>query len=75
MSADSIDILLEVKKADLYLLCPFLESFEGMAAIRIPFPEAGEYAKLKLMVSPDFFADYEKLLAGLGKRFWIERVN
>jgi len=75
MSRDSIDLFLKVRKADLYLLCPYLESFEGMAAIRIPAPEEGEYAKLKLMVSPDFLEDYEKLLAGLKKRLWFERIT
>ena len=75
MSRDSITIFLKVKKADLYLICPFLESFEGMAAIRTPSPEEGEYAKLKLMVSPDFLADYEKLLAGLRNRVWLEHID
>ena len=74
MTSDSEDIYLKVKKDDLYLICPFLESFEGLAAIRIPLPEKGEFAHLKLMVSPDFKQDYKKMLAGLGKRLQIERV-
>ncbi len=74
MSIDSKEIYLRVRKDDLHLICPFLESFEGLAAIRIPRPEKGEFAELKLMVSPDFMADYEKVLAGLGKRLPIERV-
>ncbi len=75
MSRDSINVFLKVKKQDIYLICPFLESFEGMAAIRTPFPEEGEYAKLKLMVSPDFLDDFEKVLESLGKRLWLENLT
>jgi hypothetical protein len=71
---DSINVYLKVNKEDLYTLCPFFESFEGMAAIRIPKPAAGPHAILKLMVSPDFSADYDRLLASLGKKVWFERV-
>ncbi len=74
MNEDSRNIYLKVRKDDLHLICPFLESFEGLAAIRIPHPEKGEYACLKLMVSPDFAPDYDKVLAGLGKRLSIERI-
>ena len=62
---DSINVYLKVKKEDLYAICPFFEAFEGMAAIRTPRPEAGEYATLKLMVSPDFKNDFEKVLEHL----------
>jgi len=71
---DSINLFLKVKKEDLYVICPFLETFEGMAAIRTPQPEAGEYATLKLMVSPHFADDFEKVLASLGKRIKFERI-
>ena len=71
---DSINVYLKVKKEDLYTLCPFFESFEGMAAIRIPKPTTGPHATLKLMVSPDFIAYYDRLLASLGKKVWFERV-
>ena len=72
--SDSIDLFLRVRKEDVYALCPFFESFEGMAAIRTPKPAVGSFTTLKLMVSPDFLADYEKLLDGLKGKFWFERV-
>lgn len=71
---DSINVFLKVKKEDIYLICPFFEAFEGMAAIRTPKPAAGDYATLKLMVSPDFMADFERVLASLGKRISLERM-
>jgi len=71
---DSKNVFLKVKKENLYLLCPFFESFEGMAAIRIPKPAEGPYATLKLMVSPDFQADFEKLLGGLARRVSFEKL-
>jgi len=71
---DSIDYYLRVKKEDIYLLCPYFEAFEGMAAIRTPKPEEGPHATLKLMVSPDFKEDFEKVLAGLGRKVWFERI-
>ncbi|MFA6549157.1 MAG: hypothetical protein WCT39_04420 [Candidatus Margulisiibacteriota bacterium] len=71
---DSINYFIKVKKEDLYLLCPFFESFEGMAAIRIPKPAEGPHATLKLMVSPDFQADFEKLISSLARRASIERL-
>lgn len=71
---DSINVYLKVKKEEIYLICPFFEAFEGMAAIRTPKPEEGEYATLKLMVSPDFKSDFDRVLASLGKQVWFERV-
>lgn len=71
---DSIDVFLRVKKADIFLICPFFEAFEGMAAIRTPKPEVGEFATLKLMVSPDFINDFNRVLAGLSKKVWYERI-
>ncbi len=75
MIQDSIDLFLKVRKEDVYLICPYLESFEGWAAIRTPYPEEGEYAKLRLMVSPAFMPDLLKLLANLRKRLWFERMD
>jgi len=71
---DSINVLLKVKKEDIYLICPYFEAFEGMAAIRTPKPEEGSYATLKLMVSPYFMEDFEKLLGNLEKRIYFERI-
>ena len=71
---DSINCFLKVKKEDIYLICPYFEAFDGMAAIRTPRPEEGEFATIKLMVSPDFKNDFEEVLKGLGKRIWFERV-
>lgn len=72
---DSTNYFLRVKKEDIYLLCPFFEAFDGMAAIRTPKPEPGEHATIKLMVSPDFQADFERLLDGLSRRVSFERVS
>ena len=71
---DSIDYFLKIKKEDIYLVCPFFEAFEGMVAIRTPKPVEGPIATLKLMVSPDFKDDFEKLLASLSGRIEFERV-
>lgn len=71
---DSINYFLKVNKEDIYLICPYFEAFEGMAAIRVPRPEAGPQATLKLMVSPDFQTDFERMLENLGKRIKFERV-
>ncbi|MDD5382740.1 MAG: DUF4911 domain-containing protein [Candidatus Margulisbacteria bacterium] len=71
---DSINYFLKVKKEDIYVICPFFEAFEGMAAIRTPKPEVGPTATLKLMVSPDFQNDFAKLLASLGRRVQFERL-
>ncbi|MCU0640750.1 MAG: DUF4911 domain-containing protein [Candidatus Margulisbacteria bacterium] len=72
---DSIDVFLKVKKEDIYLICPFFESFEGLAAIRTPRPAEGPYATLKLMVAPDLQADFDRVLAGLQKHVQLERLN
>lgn len=71
---DSINVYLKVKKEDIYLICPYFEAFEGMAAIRTPKPEAGDFATIKLMVSPDFKEDLEKVLENLGRKIWFERL-
>ncbi|MBU1027131.1 MAG: DUF4911 domain-containing protein [Candidatus Margulisbacteria bacterium] len=71
---DSINYFLRVKKEDIYLICPYFEAFEGMAAIRTPKPEAGPTATLKLMVSPDFKNDFDKLLTSLKRRLDFEQI-
>ncbi|KPJ69546.1 hypothetical protein AMJ44_03545 [candidate division WOR-1 bacterium DG_54_3] len=71
---DSISYFLRVNKEDIYLLCPYFEAFDGMVAIRTPKPEEGPQATLKLMISPDFKEDFEKLLAKLKRRISFERV-
>ena len=72
---DSIDVFLRVNKEDIYLICPFFEAFEGMVAIRTPAPEPGPKATIKLMVSPDFEADFNKLLDGLKGKLNFERLE
>ena len=74
MIRDSIDYFLRIKKEDIYLICPYFEAFQGMVAIRTPKPEAGEMATLHLMVSPDFTADFDRVIANLKKRLTIERL-
>lgn len=72
---DSINVFLRVKKEDIYLLCPYFEAFEGMMAIRTPAPEPGPEATLKLMLSPDFREEFNKLLATLKKRLSFEEID
>ena len=72
---DSIDIYLRVRKPDIYLLCPYFEAFAGMVAIRTPAPEPGDHATLKLMVSPDFKDDFDKLLDNLKEKLDFERIS
>ena len=67
-------MFLKVNKEDIYIICPFFEAFEGMVAIRTPKPEQGPQATLKLMVSPDFMGDFEKLLKALSRRIEFERI-
>ena len=74
MNRDSTNVFLKVNKEDIYLICPFFEAFEGMVAIRTPKPETGLQATLKLMVSPDFKEDFDKLLDHLSGRIKFERV-
>lgn len=71
---DSINVYLRVKKEDIYIICPYFEAFEGMAAIRTPKPEPGPTATLKLMVSPDFKDDFDKVLENLKQRISFERI-
>ena len=71
---DSINTYLKVRKEDIYLICPFFEAFEGMAAIRMPRPESGDFATLKLMVSPDFQADFERVLQYFGTKINFESL-
>jgi hypothetical protein len=72
---DSINVYLRVNKEDIYLLCPFFEAFEGMVAIRTPKPEDGPCATLKLMLSPYFKNDFEKLLAYLKIRVTFKQID
>lgn len=72
---DSTSVFLKVNKEDIYIICPYFEAFEGMVAIRTPKPEEGPRATLKLMVSPDFMGDFEKLLKALSRRIKFEQVR
>ena len=72
---DSLDYFLRVRKEDIYLICPYFEAFQGMVAIRTPKPEQGDHATIKLMVSPDFKADFEKLLDNLKGKLEIEQIQ
>jgi len=72
---DSINYFLRINKEDIYILCPYFEAFEGMLAIRTPKPEEGPKATLKLMVSPDFKENFEKLLSNLARRINFERIS
>ncbi|MFA5840266.1 MAG: hypothetical protein WC890_06410 [Candidatus Margulisiibacteriota bacterium] len=72
---DSINVFLKVHKEDIYLICPYFEAFDGMVAIRTPKPTDGPFAIIKLMVSPFFMLDFEKILLSLGKKIDLQRVE
>lgn len=72
---DSINVFLKVHKEDIYLICPYFEAFDGMVAIRTPKPTDGPFAIIKLMVSPFFMLDFEKILLSLGKKIDLQRTE
>ncbi len=74
MKTKLINVFLRVKKEDIYIICPFFEAFEGMVAIRTPKRESGPEATIKLMVSPDFKEDFDKLISNLRRRINFELV-
>ena len=62
------DIFIRTKKENVRDICVFFEYFEGMAAIRTPSPEIGEFATLHLMVADDFKSEFDVLLERLNQR-------
>ncbi len=49
-----------------------LEGYEGLLVVRTQDPEEGI---VQLLVSPDFRADVEAILADLSQRIWMEAVD
>ena len=68
------ELLGKTRPEDIYIICPFFEAFEGMAAIRTPKRESGPEATIKLMVSPDFKEDFDKLISNLRRRINFDLV-
>lgn len=69
------NIYLKIKKEDIFLLCPFLESFEGLAAVRTPQPATGPESVLKLITAPDFREELKGLIAFLKTRLVLEELS
>ncbi len=70
-----IDHFVKVPKNEAAFLCSYLESFEGMCAVRTPNPKPGEDTVLHLMVSPDYQAQYEEVMKDLRKELVMEEVE
>ncbi|MBU0686274.1 MAG: hypothetical protein KKB81_00275 [Candidatus Margulisbacteria bacterium] len=64
----TFDLLIRIKKEHVRDICTFFEYFEGMAAIRTPSPEPGEFANLQIMVSEDYRKEFEYLMERLQAR-------
>ena len=69
---DSFEVFLRVRKEDIVFICPYFEAFAGLVAIRTPKPEAGDFATIKLLISPDFKEDFNQLLASLKRKLNFE---
>jgi len=65
----------KLKKKDVSFVTTLIESFEGVAAVRTPNPQPGEFAILKAIVPPDFIGEFEKIIADIGKQVRLERVK
>jgi len=68
MKIDSQDLFIRVKKADVHIICTFLEGFENCSTVRTPRPEEGEFAVLQLMVSKDSKEQIRNALKTLKKK-------
>jgi len=73
---NSIDHYLEVKKQDIAFLCGFLESFEGMAAMRTPNPDRySDTSIIHLSVSPDYQQQFASIIDHLKKHVYIKEAE
>ena len=73
---NSTDIYLKVKKHDIAFLYNFLESFEGMSALRNPNPDKySDTTTVHLMVAPDYLEQFKSIIGGLKKDIYIEEAE
>ena len=73
---NSIDVFLKVNKQDIALMCSFLESFEGMMALRTPNPDKySDKYTIHLMVAPDYQDQFNTVLNGLKKEIYIDETE
>ncbi len=70
-----MDYFYKLKKKDVSFVTTLIESFEGVAAVRTPNPEPGEFAILKAIVAPDFKDLFEKIITDIGKQVDIGRAE
>ena len=70
------DVYLKVNKKDIILICNFLESFEGMMALRTPNPDKfSDKSIIHIMVSPDYQEQFETILNNFKKSISIEEIK
>jgi len=72
---NQIDHFFRVRKNDVAFICSYLEAFEGMAAVRTPNPKPGEDTVIHIMVSPDYSAQFNDILAILKKDILMEKAE
>lgn len=73
---NSLDVYLKVNKKDIAFICNYLESFEGMMALRTPNPDRySDTSVLHLMVSNDYQEQFKYLIDDLKKEVPIEETE
>ena len=73
---NSLDLYFRVKKSDILHICTYLESFEGMMALRTPNPDKySDNAILHMMVSPDYKEQFDILIDDLKNKVMIEETE
>jgi hypothetical protein len=70
-----MELFIRVKKENVLDVCAFFEYFEGLTAIRTPYPEAGNLATLHILVADDFKPEFDLLLERMQKRIPWTLVN
>jgi hypothetical protein len=69
-----LDVLVWYYRVDprrIVLIKSLLEGYEGLVVVRTEDPQHGA---LQLLVSPDFAAEMEGILADISQRIWMERL-
>lgn len=75
MAGEPIDVVIRHYRVDprrIVLLKSLLEGHEGLVVFRTADPREGI---IELLISPDFLAETEAILADLRREIWIEPVD
>ncbi len=71
-----MNLFFKIKKQDIAFATAIIESFEGVAAVRVPNPvPKSTFSILHAAVSPNFTREFEKIIKDLSKEIEIERVE